>query len=78
MDLSVIRHTRLDLDSGYCYGLSEIPLAASFDSELEQLRDLAPDLATLSMGMSNDMECALAEGATMVRIGTAIFGPRNR
>ena len=32
---------------------------------------------TLSMGMSDDLELALAEGATMVRIGTAIFGPRN-
>lgn len=33
---------------------------------------------TLSMGMSDDLEVALAEGATMVRIGTAIFGPRSR
>ena len=33
---------------------------------------------TLSMGMSDDLEIALAEGATMVRIGTAIFGPRPR
>jgi len=36
------------------------------------------DLDTLSMGMSADMEAAIAEGATMVRIGTAIFGPRER
>ena len=35
------------------------------------------DLDTLSMGMSADMEAAIAEGATMVRIGTAIFGPRE-
>ncbi len=33
---------------------------------------------TLSMGMSDDLDLALAEGATMVRIGTAIFGPRTR
>ena len=33
-------------------------------------------LDTLSMGMTNDMEAAIAEGATMVRIGTAIFGAR--
>ena len=33
-------------------------------------------LDTLSMGMSDDLEAAIAEGATMVRIGTAIFGPR--
>jgi pyridoxal phosphate enzyme (YggS family) len=35
-------------------------------------------LDTLSMGMSDDLEAAIAEGATMVRVGTAIFGPRNR
>ena len=35
-------------------------------------------LDTLSMGMSDDMEAAIAEGATMVRIGTAIFGARER
>jgi pyridoxal phosphate enzyme (YggS family) len=34
-------------------------------------------LDTLSMGMSDDLEAAIAEGATMVRIGTAIFGARN-
>lgn len=33
-------------------------------------------LDTLSMGMSDDLEAAIAEGATLVRIGTAIFGPR--
>jgi pyridoxal phosphate enzyme (YggS family) len=48
------------------------------------LRDLRDQLATsslpldtLSMGMSGDMEAAIAEGATIVRVGTAIFGPRN-
>lgn len=48
---------------------------------LRQLRDeLATaelPLATLSMGMTDDLEAAIAEGATLVRIGTAIFGPRN-
>ncbi|MEN8214685.1 MAG: YggS family pyridoxal phosphate-dependent enzyme [Pseudomonadota bacterium] len=34
-------------------------------------------LDTLSMGMSADMEAAIAEGATIVRVGTAIFGPRT-
>jgi pyridoxal phosphate enzyme (YggS family) len=33
-------------------------------------------LDTLSMGMSDDLEAAVAEGATLVRVGTAIFGPR--
>jgi PLP dependent protein len=35
-------------------------------------------LDTLSMGMSADLESAIAEGATMVRIGTALFGPRRK
>ena len=35
------------------------------------------DLAELSMGMSEDLEVAVAEGATMVRVGTAIFGSRK-
>jgi uncharacterized pyridoxal phosphate-containing UPF0001 family protein len=35
-------------------------------------------LDTLSMGMSQDMEAAIAEGATLVRIGTAIFGARKK
>lgn len=35
------------------------------------------DLDTLSMGMSDDLEAAIAEGATIVRVGTAIFGARN-
>jgi uncharacterized pyridoxal phosphate-containing UPF0001 family protein len=34
-------------------------------------------LDTLSMGMSHDFAAAIAEGATIVRIGTAIFGDRN-
>ncbi len=33
-------------------------------------------LDTLSMGMSNDLEAAIAEGSTLVRLGTAVFGPR--
>jgi pyridoxal phosphate enzyme (YggS family) len=33
-------------------------------------------LDTLSMGMSSDFECAIAEGATQLRIGSALFGPR--
>lgn len=35
------------------------------------------ELDTLSMGMSNDLEAAVLEGATIVRVGTAIFGPRR-
>ena len=35
------------------------------------------DLSILSMGMTNDYEIAVEEGATMIRVGTAIFGERN-
>lgn len=37
-----------------------------------------PEWDTLSMGMTHDMEAAIAAGATQVRIGTAIFGPRRQ
>jgi uncharacterized pyridoxal phosphate-containing UPF0001 family protein len=50
--------------------------------ELRELRDMLQQdvgmpLPELSMGMSHDFEVAIAEGATMVRVGTAIFGPRG-
>lgn len=44
----------------------------------EKLKQHHPGLDTLSMGMSEDMEAAIAEGATLVRVGTAIFGARRR
>ena len=50
---------------------------------LRELRDAlarefpAADLRELSMGMSGDFEAAIEEGATMVRVGTAIFGVRH-
>ena len=43
----------------------------------EQLNERGFKLDTLSMGMSNDMEAAIAEGATIVRIGTGVFGKRD-
>ncbi len=43
----------------------------------ERLRDQGLALDTLSMGMSDDLEAAIAEGATMVRVGSAIFGARS-
>ena len=45
---------------------------------LAELRRQGLDLDTLSMGMSDDLEAAIAEGATIVRVGTALFGPRAR
>lgn len=53
------------------------PLAA-MSRLFEQLRTAGLALDTLSMGMSADLESAVLEGSTMVRIGTAIFGERER
>jgi PLP dependent protein len=53
--------------------------ARAFFRALRELRDQhggAAALPELSMGMSHDFEIAIAEGATIVRVGTAIFGPR--
>jgi len=70
-------------------GLMAIPEPSS-DVGLQRrryalLREMRNNLAaagifldTLSMGMSEDLEAAIAEGATIVRVGTAIFGRRNQ
>jgi len=69
-------------------GLMAIPEAADDEAAqrapFRRLRQLGDELRaaglaldTLSMGMSHDLEAAVAEGATIVRIGTAIFGNRN-
>ena len=69
-------------------GLMAIP---SVDNSPEQARAAFADMRalfeslqaghagvdTLSMGMSGDLEAAIAEGSTMVRVGTALFGPRG-
>jgi len=54
------------------------PLAA-LRQLLEELQAALPEapLDTLSMGMSDDLEAAVLEGATLVRLGTAIFGARG-
>jgi len=62
-------------------GLMTIPPAEDHDTARQcfrTLRALCQDhgLSTLSMGMSDDLELAIEEGSTMVRVGTAIFGPR--
>lgn len=56
--------------------------AAPFFARLRSLRDRWRNetglaLEELSMGMSHDFEVAIAEGATLVRVGTALFGPRG-
>ena len=71
------------------HGLMAIPEPTS-DAQLQRrhfrtLRELKDELVrgglaldTLSMGMSADLEAAIAEGSTMVRVGTAIFGEREK
>ena len=50
---------------------------ASTNALFRQLREDGLKVDVLSMGMSDDLEAAIAEGSTMVRVGTAIFGPRT-
>lgn len=60
-------------------GLDEAGLRAEFRRMaglLASLRTAGHDVDTLSCGMSDDFELAIAEGSTLVRIGTALFGPR--
>ncbi len=67
------------LPSLQCDGLMCIPPAEGDPRpHFRALRELAEQLrlAELSMGMSADYEAAIEEGATLVRVGTAIFGPR--
>lgn len=49
---------------------------AAMHALFERLRAQHPAIDTLSMGMSEDYPLAITEGATMIRIGTALFGPR--
>ncbi len=78
----------LELDHVELRGLMSIPppvddpeTARPWFARLRRLRDAEAarcgrDLPQLSMGMTGDFEVAVEEGATLVRIGTAIFGPR--
>jgi uncharacterized pyridoxal phosphate-containing UPF0001 family protein len=53
---------------------------ADLREAFEDIRSSAglPGFNTLSMGMSGDFETAIEEGATLVRIGSALFGPRGQ
>ncbi|MDQ4065092.1 MAG: YggS family pyridoxal phosphate-dependent enzyme [Actinomycetota bacterium] len=76
------------LDGMHVRGLMAIPPRGSPDQVRDDFRMLArlrdevakdvPSAIELSMGMTEDFEIAIAEGATFVRVGRAIFGPRNR
>ncbi len=88
-DTSQLLEHVLDCDRLVVHGLMAIPPWAEdpeasrpWFQKLCELRDRLEDeighpLPELSMGMSHDFEIAIAEGATMVRVGTAIFGPRG-
>jgi pyridoxal phosphate enzyme (YggS family) len=80
-------HSIAELPGLKLRGLMTLPYANA-DAEQQRipfrrLRELSDEvvkqgleLDTLSMGMSNDLEAAVMEGSTLVRIGTALFGPR--
>lgn len=80
----VAAHDRLRLR-----GLMAIPApreqyAAQLDAfrrvaeQYHALKQTHPEMDTLSIGMSGDLEAAIAAGSTMVRVGTALFGPRQK
>jgi len=86
-ELSRLAHAVAALPRLRLRGLMAIPAPASgleaqrvphrrLREQLEALRGEGLDLDTLSAGMSDDLEAAILEGATIVRVGTAIFGSR--
>ncbi|WP_192035903.1 YggS family pyridoxal phosphate-dependent enzyme [Halomonas sp. YLGW01] len=90
-DLDALAETVMSLPGLRLRGLMAIPAPSADPAEqrlpfkrlreaLEALKARFPEAAldTLSMGMSDDLEAAIAEGATLVRIGTALFGARPR
>jgi len=88
-DLPALAERMLQLRNLHFAGLMCIPpylddteRVRPYFSKLRELRDnlqtqLRYDLPVLSMGMSHDFEAAIAEGATEVRVGTALFGARE-
>lgn len=87
-DALALAHAIAALPNLKLRGLMAIPEAAgSLDEQrmphrrlrelMDSLRADGLELDTLSMGMSADIEAAILEGATMVRVGTAIFGARD-
>ena len=79
--LSEARHARVvGLMTIAAFGVSQAEARGTF-AQLRGLRDMlaetsGQDLPELSMGMTADADAAVTEGATLVRVGTAIFGPR--
>lgn len=86
--LALARHVSL-LPRLRLRGLMTIPQAAAdpaaqravyarLKALFERLQQDGYPLDTLSMGMSDDLEAAILEGSTLVRVGSALFGPRSR
>jgi PLP dependent protein len=86
-ELPALAHAVAQLPGLRLRGLMSIPAPAADEAQqraphrqlcelMQQLQGEGLALDTLSMGMSADLESAILEGATMVRIGTAIFGTR--
>lgn len=87
-ELSNLAKSVSDMPGLALRGLMTMPaLSDNFDEQRQAFHTLSeafaelksnyPDIDTLSMGTTTDMQAAIAEGATIVRIGTAIFGPRT-
>lgn len=55
----------------------QLTICQQMADAFSELKKVFPSVDTLSLGMSDDMEAAIAAGSTMVRIGTAIFGARD-
>lgn len=80
-DLAKLQHVRVrglmcmgPLDGG---PEAARPVFAQAHTLLGELQQVIPTADILSMGMSEDLETAIAEGSTMVRVGTALFGART-
>ncbi len=87
-DLHQLAQQALKLDGLRLRGLMAIPAIKESTQQqlhsfhkltelMQQIKPLSADIDTLSMGMSTDLEAAIAAGSTMVRVGTLLFGPRE-
>ncbi len=84
-DLPALAETAATLEGLRVRGLMTIAAHSGEEERVRAcfryLRDLGrrlpSSMTTLSMGMSGDYEMAIEEGATMIRVGTAVFGPRR-
>ena len=56
---------------------SLVPYCVKMKDLFDDIRSRFGGISVLSMGMSDDYECAIENGATMVRLGRALFGERN-